>query len=111
MTTAVCFSCFELKFGAFVPCDKCGAEPKSEHDLIMSMAMTDHHFDQSTLEEICAVAKENGELPLLHPDNYNQIRELIKEAKEADDMGPMLDELLDEEEGRANTKRPWWKFW
>ena len=46
MTTAVCFRCGELKFGAFCPC-QCGAMPQTEDELAISLAMTDHYFDDT----------------------------------------------------------------
>jgi hypothetical protein len=42
MTTAVCFRCGKLKFGAFCPCE-CGAMPQTEDELAISLAMTDHY--------------------------------------------------------------------
>ena len=48
MTTAVCYKCGALKFGAFTPCGKCQSAPSTEDELALSMGMTDHYFDKET---------------------------------------------------------------
>lgn len=108
MTTAVCFNCGEIKFGAFCPCDSCGRAPKSEDEHIISLAMTDHHFDQEGLEQISEATKKNGRPPDLAPENREQIRNLLREC------APMVSEmenLMTEEANQAAPKKPWWKFW
>ena len=45
MTKAVCFRCGDIKFGAFNPCGACGETPRNDEDLILSLAMTDHYFN------------------------------------------------------------------
>ena len=65
MTLAVCFKCGHLKFGSFCPCDECAERPRTEHELIISMAMSDHFLDRSTLEQIgqSSVGPVNGQGP------------------------------------------------
>jgi len=52
MTQAVCFKCGEIKWGAFNHCDKCGARPRSDDELMLSLAFTDHYFDLEKLQRI-----------------------------------------------------------
>lgn len=52
MTIAVCFRCGSFKFGSLCSCDNCLAVPISEDEIARSLVMSDHYFDQSTLEEI-----------------------------------------------------------
>jgi hypothetical protein len=67
MTMAVCFKCGAIKFGAFCPCPECQALPKSEDDLALSLAMTDHYFDMPTLEQMGAAVRD-GNPPHLDPE-------------------------------------------
>jgi len=52
MTTAVCFKCGAMKIGAFTPCKKCQAVPRTVDDLALAMAITDHYFDEKRLKNI-----------------------------------------------------------
>src|SRR5690348_9923682 len=52
MTMAVCIKCGALKFGAFNPCEKCGALPETEDDYLVSFVLTDHFSSCEALEEI-----------------------------------------------------------
>ena len=52
MTQAVCFKCGDIKWCAFNPCEKCGARPKSDDELMLSLAFTDHYFDLAKLQQI-----------------------------------------------------------
>jgi hypothetical protein len=52
MTTAVCFKCGAMKFGAWFPCEACGKTPSTEDDLITSLALSDHHYDLITLTKL-----------------------------------------------------------
>jgi hypothetical protein len=52
MTIAVCFKCGSFKFGSLCSCDNCLAVPISENEIARSLVMSDHYFDQTTLEEI-----------------------------------------------------------
>src|SRR5579871_5234 len=77
MTTAVCFKCGAIKFGAFVPCPECSGFPQTEDDLALSLAMTDHYFDMPTLEQMGASVRD-GVPPHLDPDTH---RELIQQIR------------------------------
>ena len=52
MTQAVCFKCGDIKWGAFNHCENCGAMPKSDDELMLSLAFTDYYFDLAKLRQI-----------------------------------------------------------
>lgn len=80
MTMAVCFKCGKIKFGAFVPCPDCRAEPKNEDDLALSLAMTDHYFDMPTLEQMGAAVRD-GNPPQLAPETHAQLIDSIRQVE------------------------------
>jgi hypothetical protein len=106
MTVAVCFNCGEIKFGAFNHCGKCGTRPISEDDLARSYAMTDHHYDKSTLEQIAYKIKI-GDPPQLDPETREnivvQLRNsgMLKMMQASDKMNRT---------DRPPQKKPWWKI-
>ena len=64
MTQAVCFSCGDLKVGAFTVCSSCGIKPKTDEDMVLSLAMTDHYFDISTLKRMSEMVKRGERVEL-----------------------------------------------
>jgi hypothetical protein len=80
MTMAVCFKCGVIKFGAFVPCPECAACPKTEDDLALSLAMTDHYFDLPTLDQMGASVRE-GKPPHLDPESHAQLVQQIRTSR------------------------------
>lgn len=97
MTVAVCYKCGEFKFGAFTPCEHCGALPATEDDLALSLMMTDHYFDRKTLDAMSTEVK-NGKPLRLAPETRETLVRQIRE----------FPGLL-----RFNkaARKPWWKFW
>jgi hypothetical protein len=91
MTMAVCFECGEIKFGAFCPCSKCSAIPRTEEELALSLAMTDHYFDLATLDQMGAAVRE-GKPPHLDP----QTREDLINTIRSSGMLQQLQELFKE---------------
>ncbi len=91
MTKAVCFQCGHLKFGSFLPCDQCQAKPQTDDELIVSMAMSEHYFDQATLESMGEYTKENGHPPQLDPESEKVFRRNFEEAK----ASGVLDQLFE----------------
>lgn len=81
MTEAVCFSCGELKFGGFLPCRKCKAEPKTEEETVYSLVLTDHYFDRATLEQISQAMKAGGARPDLPPEQYEQMAQMVRKMQ------------------------------
>lgn len=80
MTAAICFNCGEFKFGAWTPCPKCKALPRTEDDYVLSVAMTDHFFDEAALTNIGHDIKE-GRIPQF-PDAFREL--LLKNLRESD---------------------------
>ena len=56
MTISLCLACGELKFGAYCPCPKCGAEPE-EQDKPLSVRLSDHYLADETLREIGQIVR------------------------------------------------------
>jgi hypothetical protein len=110
MTTAVCFRCGELKFGAFCPCDKCGETPASDDELVLSLAMTDHYFDKATLEEMGQKVRE-GDPPHLDPESREQLLQVLRQVRAAPGVTGLLAGVI----GGSATPEPsgkrWWQFW
>ena len=52
MTIALCIACGELKFGAFVPCPKCGFRPNSDNDVCASLAASDHNMTIEQMKDL-----------------------------------------------------------
>jgi hypothetical protein len=105
MTMAVCFKCGVIKFGAFVPCPECSAAPRTEDELALALAMTDHYFDRPTLEQMGAAVRD-GHPPQLDPQTHAQLVETIR----ASGMIAKLAGITPAQE-RPPPKKPWWKFW
>jgi hypothetical protein len=102
MTIAVCFRCGAIKFGAFVPCTECGADPKTEDDLALSLAMTDHYFDRDALEQMGRRVAE-GHPPKLDPQTRQQLVESFR--------GTEVMNLIQPDDPPPSPRRPWWRFW
>lgn len=64
MTVAVCFKCGTFKWGAFNPCEKCGAKPAGHDELALSMSMSDHYFEKPELERISAEIEAGRPAPI-----------------------------------------------
>ena len=80
MTQAVCFNCGDMKWGAFNHCENCGAMPRSDDELMLSLACTDHYFDLETLRRIGGDIKL-GKVPQLGEDNRKKLFPAVQEAK------------------------------
>lgn len=79
MTVAICFKCGNFKKGAFNPCEKCNALPKSEEELALSIVITDHYFNQLNLEQL-SVCIKNGGKPELSADVLRDWVEQIRDS-------------------------------
>ncbi len=83
MTTAVCIHCGSFKFGAFNPCDHCGALPVTEEDYALSFALTDHFNSEDELQKV-GQQIASGVKPRLGPDLLPpEMMELARNAKAA----------------------------
>tara|TARA_R110002095_G_scaffold103660_1_gene90848 strand:- start:592 stop:882 length:291 start_codon:yes stop_codon:yes gene_type:complete len=81
MTTAVCFHCGHLKFGSFNICEECQTQPRTDEELIVSLAMSDHYFDQPTMESMGDYIREHGHPPHLDPNSEETFRRNFEEVK------------------------------
>lgn len=79
MTVAVCFQCGAMKFGAFTACKQCGATPLSEDDYVLSLAMTDHYFDEPTLREMGAKFAD-GRPQHLTPESRRNLIQMLRSS-------------------------------
>ncbi|QDT27810.1 hypothetical protein [Gimesia panareensis] len=93
MTTAVCFQCGHLKFGSFMPCDQCQARPRTDDEMIASLAMSDHYFDQPTLEQMGQYIQEHGAPPRLDPESEKVFRRNFEEIKASGALNQLYEEL------------------
>ena len=59
MTKAVCMSCGELKFGAYIACPKCSFTPETLFDLTMSEIYSDHYYNDNGLQKLSVDVKSN----------------------------------------------------
>ncbi len=112
MTVAVCFHCGELKFGAFCPCNECGQTPETDDDLVLSLAMTDHFFDRSTLEGMGRQVKR-GKPPRLDDQTRSMLLAQVREFRQQ--LGGQ-EPPPSNSTGHASAevrpgRRSWWKFW
>ena len=113
MTTAVCFKCGKLKFGAFLPCGDCSALPQNEEEVALSLAMTDHYFDLPTLKQI-GTSIANGKPPQLDEQTHAKMLEMIRgsDAKGELNFAPApLPRLDGADLSETKQAKPWWKFW
>ena len=103
MTIAVCFKCGQKKIGAFLPCPNCGKVPKTDEELAVSLAMTDHYFDKADLDKMSEATRRNGKAPELSRETQQQMVEAIRRLR------PMLPDMIKQDS--ATDRRPWWKLW
>ncbi|MFB9262840.1 hypothetical protein ACFFWD_06580 [Bradyrhizobium erythrophlei] len=80
MTQAVCFNCGAIKWGAFSNCENCGSRPKSDDELMVSLALTDHYFDLAKLHQMGRDVAD-GKAPQLDPATKEGLRPAIEQAK------------------------------
>ena len=85
MTVAICIRCGAFKFGAFCPCEKCGAWPETEDEYVASFVFTDHFNNMARLEKIgeriASGIKIHVEPGTLEPDMMETIRQIMRSAK------------------------------
>jgi hypothetical protein len=81
MTYAVCIKCGEGKFGALVPCLKCGFTPGSPSDQARSILLSDHHADKATLDAAGAKLRAGESLEFDEPGIARMAVELEESAR------------------------------
>ena len=104
MTIAICFNCGEFKHGAWTVCQKCGTTPKDDDELVKSLAMTDHYFDNNSLREMGRTIATGEEINI-DPESRKQLLSQIHD--------PAFAKMLNRIRGIDNlaSSKPWWKFW
>jgi hypothetical protein len=90
MTMAICVRCGDEKRGAFVPCPGCGRRPRTDDELALALALTDHHQDPGTLQRIGAAVKSGAPIRL-DPETRDRMVGVIRQCRAAG----LLSELLD----------------
>jgi hypothetical protein len=85
MTIAICFKCGAAKFGAFIPCNQCGAAPCNEEDAALSMGMSDHYFDVDTLEQMSLMVRD-GKPPQLNEETKARVVESLRSSGILDEL-------------------------
>ena len=103
MTLAVCFKCGSQKVGAFCPCPDCGQEPKTEDELAVSMVMTDHYFDQASLDRMSELTRRNGKPSDSVFESQGHVLKLIRRCLP---LIPTIERLLDEEFDQDDVQEP-----
>jgi len=104
MTQAVCFSCGEMKFGAFTACKQCGKLPRTDDELVLSLAMTDHYFKLDTMLQMGQSVKDGHPPHLDETTRKNLLEDLAKLRKTP--VGKLLGGIAQPEQ----TKKKWWAF-
>ncbi len=75
MTMALCVKCGAMKHGAFTPCSECRAIPDTEIDIAYTLLFSDHHFEESVLQEISQSMLAGAPRPVLPPEQEEQFLE------------------------------------
>ena len=96
MTVAICIKCGAFKFGAFSPCEKCGAIPESEDDLALSMLMSDHFRNREELEKIGQSIADGKELRL-DPETREEVIDSLGIQKVAEKLKRMASAYLEKQ--------------
>ncbi|MGC4005690.1 MAG: hypothetical protein QM811_22250 [Pirellulales bacterium] len=82
MTQAVCYQCGALKRGAFLVCEECRATPTTEEERVVSLAMTEHHFDAAALGGMSDTIRRTGKPPELEPETRRRLTAMLREAND-----------------------------
>jgi len=81
MTQAVCFKCGEIKYGAFTKCSHCGERPVTDDELVLSLAMTDHCLDSTTIKQMGAAVAEGKPPNLDEKSRQDLLKQLVNARK------------------------------
>ena len=103
MDRAVCIRCGALKPMALGQCPQCQFLPRSEEDLVGSLALSDRHHDSDTLKLLGLKIAQGGAPPELPEERDDAIRGAARHYNTR--FGPLLDRL-DAEGGDENGETP-----
>ena len=106
MTVAVCWKCGETKWGAFNACPKCKAAPRSEDDLALSLALSDHYIDKPTMERVGASITAGQQMQLA-PETRRPLIEKLQESG----LQTIAPGLVNGKRDESNCCEvmPWWR--
>jgi hypothetical protein len=93
-----------MKFGAFVACKQCGKTPRTDDDLIMSLAMTEHYFKIDTMQQMGQAIKDGRPPHLDEATRKNLLDNLVQFKKTP--VGNFLGGSARQEK----KKLKWWPF-
>ena len=112
MTQATCFKCGEIKHGAFTPCPHCDQQPVTDDELVISLIMTDHYYDLTTLKQMGASIAENGAPPNLDEKTRQMFLEQLDDLRKTSFGGALgnLGNILKKIQEPEKKKRKWWPF-
>lgn len=71
MTRAICMRCGAEKFGAIVPCDGCGFQPRTDEQLATSMLFSKPYLPEEEMEGLSETIRQIGGPPVLPPNTLN----------------------------------------
>ncbi len=103
MDRAVCIRCGALKPMALGQCPQCHFLPRSEEDLVGSLALSDRHHDADTLKLLGLKIAQGGAAPDLPDDPDEAIRGAARDYSSR--FGPLLDRM-DTENGDQDEEPP-----
>lgn len=99
-----------MKWGAFNPCEKCNATPRTEDDLAISLLMSDHYFDKPTMEHMGADVAA-GKPPQIDPETRRMLITTMRVTGMHNRFlrpgGRATD--LDYQPSPPPPDKPWWK--
>jgi len=75
--------------------------------------MTDHYFDEKTLEQI-GDGVRTGNPPKLDPESFNELLQSVRDNGLVDQVARMAEQLsaaAKKVNSASRSKKPWWKFW
>lgn len=97
-----------MKLGAFNPCPACKAAPRSEDDLVISLAMSDHYFDKANLE-LMGTNIAAGKPLQLDPETRRNLIKALRDGAEHLPKFKNAPRAADIDYEPPPKKKPWWK--
>ena len=86
MTNALCIKCAACKSGTFITCPKCGFDPSTDDELIMSFLLSSDFQDPDSLEHNIAIIR-SGRTLRINEDMRKEYLPLIKEVRRITGIG------------------------
>ncbi len=74
------FQVWRMKHDTFTKCPHCGVRPATDDELVLSLAMTDHYFDLTTMKQIGAAVAER-EPPNLDEKSRQDLSNRLENAR------------------------------